>query len=62
MDQYYPAGRVSDTLYPELNRRLRPEEFWEAQRLATVAGLRRLDRRAPHPRLRRRLAALDGMG
>ncbi len=46
MDQYYPAGRVSATLYPELDRRLRPEEFREAERLAAVAGLRRLDRRA----------------
>ncbi len=55
MDQYYPAGRVSDTLYPELNRRLRTEEFRAAQRAARSLGLERLDERRPHPLLARRL-------
>ena len=62
MDQYYPAGRVSDTLYPELNRRLRPQEFLEAQRLAKALGLERLDERAPHPLLRRRFVHLPKTG
>jgi putative pyruvate formate lyase activating enzyme len=53
MDQYYPAGKVSERLYPELNRRLRPQEFAEARRLALGLGLRRLDERDPHPLLRR---------
>jgi putative pyruvate formate lyase activating enzyme len=47
MDQYYPAGRVSAQSYPEINRRLQPEEYREAVRLARAAGLRRLDERAP---------------
>ncbi|HEU5261376.1 MAG TPA: hypothetical protein VFU41_08125 [Gemmatimonadales bacterium] len=54
MDQYYPAGRVSATLYPELNRRLLPEEFSAARRIARSLGLERLDERRPHPLLRRR--------
>lgn len=56
MDQYYPAGRVSETLYPELNRRLRADEFSEAKRIAQSLGLERLDERRPHPLLGRRLA------
>ena len=56
MDQYYPAGKVGPDLYPELNRRLRREEFLEAQRIAHELGLRRLDVRRPHPLLRLRLA------
>ena len=54
MDQYYPAGKVSAVKYPEINRRLHPEEFREAQHLAREVGLRRLDARRPHPRLLRR--------
>jgi putative pyruvate formate lyase activating enzyme len=54
MDQYYPAGRVSATLYPELNRRLRPDEDRAARRAARAAGLERLDERRPHPLLGRR--------
>jgi len=49
MDQYHPAGRVSAERYPELDRRLRPEEFFAAERLAAEAGLTRLDARRPHP-------------
>ena len=37
MDQYYPAGLVSPSRYPELHRRLARKEFQEA-----VAGARRL--------------------
>jgi putative pyruvate formate lyase activating enzyme len=58
MDQYYPAGRVSDEHYPELNRRLGTAEYAEAVRLARSLGLTRLDRRIPHPRLVRRLAVV----
>ena len=54
MDQYYPAGKVSALKYPEINRRLHPEEFREAHRIAREVGLRRLDARRPHPRLLRR--------
>jgi putative pyruvate formate lyase activating enzyme len=45
MDQYHPAGRVSDTLYPELNRRLCADEYRAARRVACSLGLERLDRR-----------------
>ena len=55
MDQYYPAGRVSEQLYPELNRRLGVSEFQEAQRIARSLGLTRLDERRPHRLLNRRL-------
>jgi putative pyruvate formate lyase activating enzyme len=55
MDQYYPAGKVSGTTYAEINRRLTSDEFQQAQRIAVDLGLRRLDVRNPHPRLRRRL-------
>jgi putative pyruvate formate lyase activating enzyme len=55
MDQYYPAGRVNAEHYPEIDRRLGPEEFARAERLAALAGLERLDVRRPHPLLRRRL-------
>jgi putative pyruvate formate lyase activating enzyme len=55
MDQYYPAGKVSGTTYSEINRRLTFDEFQQAQRIAVDLGLRRLDVRKPHPRLRRRL-------
>ena len=55
MDQYYPAGKVDETRFPELKRRLRAYEFQEARRIAAELGLRRLDERRPHPRLRTRL-------
>ena len=55
MDQYYPAGKVTADHLPEINRRLEPEEFEEAERIARELGLRRLDERKPHPRLRRRM-------
>ena len=56
MDQYYPAGKVSATAYAEINRQLTTAEFQTAQRMAAELGLRRLDRRHPHPRLLSRLA------
>jgi putative pyruvate formate lyase activating enzyme len=58
MDQYYPAGKVSATTYPEIDRRLQGREFTEAQAIARELGLTRLDERSPDPRLqtRRRLA------
>jgi len=56
MDQYYPAGKVSAEQYPEISRRLTSLEFTEAQQIAAQLGLRRLDVRRPHPRLRVRLA------
>jgi len=54
MDQYYPAGKVSATAFPEINRRLTADEFRQAQQIARDLGLRRLDRRCPHPRLHQR--------
>jgi putative pyruvate formate lyase activating enzyme len=55
MDQYHPAGKVGAAAYSEINRRLTSDEFREAERIASDLGLRRLDVRRPHPRLRRRL-------
>jgi putative pyruvate formate lyase activating enzyme len=55
MDQYYPAGKVGESAYAELNRKLTCAEFDEAQDIAGELGLRRLDVRRPHPRLRRRM-------
>ena len=51
MDQYRPAGKVDSEQYQEINRRLTPAEFRMAQQMAADLGLRRLDRRRPHPRL-----------
>jgi putative pyruvate formate lyase activating enzyme len=56
MDQYYPAGKVTGDRYAEINRRVTSAELREAQRIATDLGLRRLDVRRPHARLR---AGLD---
>jgi len=60
MDQYFPAGKVGDTAYPEINRRLTSAEFRGAQRIASDLGLQRLDVRRPHPRLRRRMMLVQG--
>jgi putative pyruvate formate lyase activating enzyme len=57
MDQYYPAGKVGEAQYPELNRRLTSREFSEARAIARELGLRRLDARRPHPELARRIAS-----
>ncbi|MBC7232968.1 MAG: radical SAM protein [Chloroflexi bacterium] len=43
MDQYRPCYKAHE--YPELNRRITPEEYAEAVRLAQEAGLHRLDDR-----------------
>jgi putative pyruvate formate lyase activating enzyme len=59
MDQYYPAGKVGESECPEINRRLTPAEFREAQRIASELGLQRLDVRRPHPRLRRRMMLFE---
>jgi putative pyruvate formate lyase activating enzyme len=53
MDQYFPAGKVGESAYPEINRKLTTVEFHDAQRIASNLGLQRLDVRRPHPRLRR---------
>lgn len=47
MDQYYPAGRVDATHYPELNRHVSSAEYLQAQVAAAEAGLWRLDERRP---------------
>ena len=52
MDQYRPAGKVGEGRYAEIDRPLAPEEFGEAQRMARSFGLKNLDRRRPHRRLR----------
>ncbi len=46
MDQYYPAGRVDASHYPEINRQLAREEFADALSIARELGLTRLDTRA----------------
>ena len=48
MDQYHPAGKVSDEKYGEINRRLLGNELQGAQLAAEEARLWRFDRR--HPR------------
>lgn len=55
MNQYRPAGNVRGDSYPEINRRLRAEEFEEARRYATRLGLR-LDERRVLPGGARRAA------
>ncbi len=39
MAQYYPAGEVSETKYPELHRRITPTEFRQALEMARAVGL-----------------------
>ncbi len=46
MAQYYPAGKVSNRDYVEINRLLAPDEFQQALALARAAGLHRLDSRS----------------
>lgn len=58
MDQYYPAGKVTDGEFAEIGRRLTPEEWRRAREIARDVGLLHLDERRPHPRLlRKRLFA-----
>ena len=47
MAQYYPAGKVSRSEYPEINRRVLPSEYEKALDEAYRAGLKRLDSRRP---------------
>lgn len=51
MDQYGPAGKVGGARYPELDRAPSRAELREAVAIAVEEGVRRLDRRRPHPRL-----------
>ena len=55
MDQYFPNGMVArqPEKYSTLNRRITDVEHEQALRLARAAGLHRIDRREPHPWLRR---------
>jgi putative pyruvate formate lyase activating enzyme len=52
MDQYYPAGKVSEQKYAEINRRVTPREYATAVQAACAAGLWRFDARAPRRVLR----------
>ncbi|MBI3665621.1 MAG: radical SAM protein [Acidobacteria bacterium] len=45
MDQYGPAGRVSDSQFVEINRRITSAEYERALEAARAAGLWRLDHR-----------------
>jgi putative pyruvate formate lyase activating enzyme len=45
MDQYYPAGKVGDGQFVEINRRVTGEEILAARVAAREAGLMRLDSR-----------------
>lgn len=47
MAQYYPAWKVGPDTYPEINRRITPDEYEEALRIAQEVGLWRLDERRP---------------
>ena len=60
MDQYCPAGKVGESAYSEINRRLSAAELREALRIASDLGLQRLDVRRPHPHLRRRMMLVEG--
>lgn len=50
MDQYYPCNKAEQ--YPEINRRITPEEFKEAIEIAKKQGLHRFDKREPRVFLR----------
>jgi putative pyruvate formate lyase activating enzyme len=47
MGQYSPAGRVRNTDYIEINRRITSKEYQTALETAHAVGLRRLDNRFP---------------
>lgn len=47
MAQYYPAGKVSKEKFPEINRRISPQEYADAILAAKKAGLHRFDERDP---------------
>ncbi len=46
MAQYYPAGKVSEKQYVQINRHISGDEFHAALEEARAAGLRRLDGRS----------------
>lgn len=50
MDQYYPCNKAEK--YPKINRRITPEEFEEAIKIAKKEGLHRFDKREPRIFLR----------
>ncbi len=52
MDQYRPAGKVGGGRFEEIDRPLTDGEFHEAKQIAQELGLRNLDRRRPHGKLR----------
>lgn len=43
MDQYYPSNKANQ--YPKINRRITPEEFREAIKIAKKQGLHRFDKK-----------------
>ncbi|MDJ0753542.1 MAG: radical SAM protein [Ardenticatenaceae bacterium] len=45
MDQYYPAAKVSDRYYSEINRRIHGHEYLQVVQHARTAGLHRFDTR-----------------
>jgi len=47
MDQYFPAGKVTDTDYTEINRRITSKEYQLVLEAARAVGPHRLDGRAP---------------
>jgi putative pyruvate formate lyase activating enzyme len=53
MGQYYPAGKVRDGRYEEIDRRPQAEELERAFEIADGLGLRRLDRRSRREALAR---------
>jgi putative pyruvate formate lyase activating enzyme len=46
MDQYRPSGKVSESEYTEIDRRITSEEYQVTRESALAVGLRLLDRRA----------------
>jgi len=50
MDQYHPTNKANQ--YPEINRRILPDEFIEAIEIAKKEGLHRFDKREARPFLR----------
>lgn len=47
MDQYYPAAKVGEEKYREINRRISRSEFEAAMEGARMAGIWRFDKRSP---------------
>ena len=51
MAQYYPAGRVTDEKFAEINRHITGEEYAHAVTVAREAGLYRFDERRARVRV-----------